>query len=116
MGAGAVAGHGATIAIEKVGAPSGTFTSVAELNGNIQKPAISRPNTDVTAHGDTIDYHVLGVPTRAPLSFSINYVFNNGTHDHLTGMQALFWANTVFGLRMRGPAGSSGVDEWIMSG
>ena len=113
----AIAGHGALIAIEQdpVGAP-GVFTTVAELNGDITAPGISRPVTVVTSHQDNIDYSVLGVMTREPLTFSVNWLFDDPTHDHLTGITSKIGDNERFGLRLRGPGGTANTDEWIMSG
>lgn len=111
------AGHGATIAMEQdpTGAP-GVFTTIGELNGDITFPELSRPETDVTPHQDNIDSWVLGVPTRGPLSGSVNYIFDDPTHDHLTGMIKAFQDNEVRGFRIRGPGGSADTDEWIASG
>lgn len=113
----AVAGHGALIAYEADpdGAP-GVFTTIAELNGDIVAPSISRPVTVVTPHQDNIDYNVLGVMTREPLTFGVNWIFDDPTHDHLTGVTSMIRENTFFGLRLRGPGGTENTDEWIMSG
>lgn len=113
----AVAGHGATIAIEldPVVSP-GVFTVVAELNGDIQWPGLQRPETEVTPHQDTIDSYVLGRLGREALTFSTNYVFDDSTHDHLTGLQAKIIDNELFGVRILGPNGSANTDEVICSG
>jgi len=113
----AVAGHGATIAMEQdpTGSP-GVFTVIAELNGDITPPALTRPETEVTPHQDTIDSWVLGGLTRGPFSFSVNYIFNTATHDHSTGLHYAMINNETRGFRFRGPAGSADTDEWIMSG
>ena len=113
----AASGHGATIAIEldPAGAP-GDFTVVAELNGDIEWPGLNRPSTEVTPHQDTIDSFVTGRLGRKPLSFSVNYVFDDETHDHLTGLQAKIIAKEFFGIRLRGPNGTTDTDEVIASG
>lgn len=113
----AVAGHGATIAIEldPVGSP-GTFTVVAELNGDITWPELNRPETETTPHQDTIDDWVLGRLGRGPLSFSVNYIFDDSTHDASTGLYSKIISNELFGIRMRGPGGTDDTDEWIASG
>ncbi len=113
----AVAGHGATIAIEldPAGAP-GVFTVISELNGDIQWPELNRPETEVTPHQDTIDDWILGRLGRGPLSFSVNYIFDDETHDHLTGLQQKIIDNELFGVRLRGPGGLANTDEWIASG
>lgn len=113
----AVAGHGATIAKEMnpIASP-GVFTVIAELNGDIKWPQLSRPETDVTPHQANIDNWVLGILTRGPLTFSVNFIFNDPTHDHLTGLYSNIGSNSKQGFRLRGPGGSVGVDEWIASG
>lgn len=113
----AVPGHGATIAIEldPTGA-QGVFTVVAELNGDITWPELNRPETETTPHQDDIDDWVMGRLGRGPLSFTVNFIFNNSTHDHLTGLYHMIIDNVLFGIRMRGPGGASNTDEWIASG
>lgn len=113
----AVAGHGATIAIELLPAGSpGVFTVIAELNGDITWPGLSRSMTEVTPHQDDIDSYVAGRLGRESLSFSTNYIFNDTTHDHLTGLQKKIISNELFGVRLRGPGGTANTDEVIASG
>lgn len=113
----AVAGHGATIAMElaPTGSP-GVFTAIGELNGDITWPELSRPETEITPHDDSIDSWVLGVITRGPLTFSVNFIFDDGQHDHLTGLYSALINNEQRGFRLRGPGGTADVDEWICSG
>jgi hypothetical protein len=113
----AVAGHGATVAMEldPTGA-RGTFTVIAELNGDITFPELSRGETEVTPHQDHIDSWVLGILRRGPLTLAVNYIFDDQTHDHLTGLISAIKDNEVRGFRIRGPGGSANTDEWIASG
>lgn len=113
----AVAGHGALIAIEldPVSSP-GVFTTVAELNGDIVWPALTRPKSDVTAHQHQIGHNVRGVMMTEDLTWSVNYIFDDPTHSFSSGLYKHMVDNRSFGVRLRGPGGSSGVDEWIMSG
>ena len=113
----AVAGHGALIAYEADPVVSpGVFTTIAELNGDITAPGLSRGETDVTPHQDNIDSYVLGILRREALTFSVNWIFDDPTHDHLTGITSFIRDNTTFGIRLRGPGGTANTDEWIMSG
>lgn len=113
----AQAGHGATIAMELTPvATPGVFTVIAELNGDIKWPDVTRPETDVTSHQSTIDNWIFGVMQRGPLTFSVNFVYNTATHDHLTGLYYAMLINERRGFRLRGPNGSAGVDEWVASG
>lgn len=111
------AGHGASIQIEldPVGSP-GVFTEVAELNGDITAPGLNRPAAEVTPHQDDIDSHVIGRLGRETLSFSVNFLYDNNTHDHLTGLQKKIIDNEFFGVRILGPNGSAADDEIIASG
>lgn len=113
----AVAGHGALIAIEldPSGSP-GVFTTISELNGDITWPELERPWTETTPHQDDIDDGVAGRLGRGPLSFSTNFIFDDSTHDHLTGLYQKIKDNELFGIRMRGPGGTTNTDEWIASG
>lgn len=113
----AVAGHGALIAMEQdPSGAQGDFTTIGELNGDITWPELSRGEEEVTPHQDNIDSWVLGVLRRGPLTFSINFIFDDATHDHLTGLQKAIIDNERRGIRLRGPGGSAGSDEWIASG
>ncbi len=116
----AIAGHGALIAMEKdpVGSP-GVFTTIAELNSDIKWPELSRPEVEVSTHQDNIDQWITsGTLTRGSLTFSVNFLFNDSTHDHLTGLTYAIRQNQMRGFRLRGPSSTAGpsVDEWIMSG
>lgn len=110
----AVKGHGATIAMEldPQGAP-GVFTTIAELNGDINEPGLSRPWTETTPHQDTIDSGVTGRLGREPLTFSVNWIFNDTTH---VALRDAIIDNQFTGFRILGPGGSAGSDEIIASG
>lgn len=113
----AIAGHGALIAMELDPAKApGSFTTIAELNGDITEPGYNRPETEVTPHQDTIDSYVIGRLGRDPVTFTINYIFTDSTHDASTGLQAKIQDNEFFGVQFLGPGGSPGVDEIIGSG
>lgn len=110
----AEAGHGASIDFEldPVGSP-GVFTAVPELGDDINWPNFSVPETNVTAHNDNIDSWIQGVLMRDQFTFGVNYVAGNTVHEALRDapLNAL-----KHGFRLRGPAGSAGVDEIIASG
>lgn len=113
----ATAGHGALIAVELGVTPTGgTFTTVAELNGDITWPELSRGETEVSPHQDNIDSWVLGIMRRGPLTFSVNFIFDDSTHDNATGLYSMIQDNLQRGWRLRGPGGTTNTDEWIMSG
>lgn len=112
----AISGHGALLAMEKdPGGSPGVFTTVAELNSDLGVGA-NRPETEATPHNDTIDSWVFGVLRREPWSFTVNFLFDDDTHDHLTGLQKLLYDGTTFGMRFRGPGSTGPTDEIIVSG
>lgn len=120
----AIAGHGALIAMEldPDGAP-GVFTTIAELNGDITEPGYNRPETEVTPHQDDIDSWVTGRLGRDPVTFSVNYIFDDPTHSSLDtagvgGLQQKIISNKFFGIQFLGPSAGAGpgVDEIIASG
>lgn len=113
----AIAGHGATIAMEldPTGSP-GTFTTIAELNGDLNFPDLMRAEEEVTPHQDDIDSWVLGVMSRGPFTGSVNYIYDDQTHDETDGLIAAIVAGETRGFRFRGPNGSADTDEWIASG
>lgn len=112
----AVSGHGATVAVELDPSGSqGVFTTIAELNGDIQEPGLNRPETEVTPHQDTIDSFVMGRLGRDPVTISVNYIFNDTSHS---GLRDHIKDNVFFGVRILGPGAvaGSGTDEIIASG
>lgn len=111
----AVAGHGATIAVEQnpTVAP-GVFTTIAELNGDIQEPGLMRPETETTPHQDTIDSYIMGRLGRDAVTFTINYIYSDASHADLVSK---IQSNEFFGVRFRGPGWTvEGQDEIIGSG
>lgn len=116
MSTNAVPGHGASLAVEldPVGS-QGTFTVVGEL-ADVKPPTLMRTATETTIHNENIDSQITGVLRRDPMTFTINFIHDNTTHDHTAGIMKLLIDNTVAGWRYRGPGGTAGDDEWIMSG
>lgn len=108
--------HGATFAIEKSGDPAGTFTAIAELLDIDSILDITRETSEVTPHGDTISTHTFGPMVHGEWSGSVNFVFDDGTHDQATGLQKLLYDGGTVGVRVRGPSGSADSHEIICSG
>ena len=112
-----ISGHGALIAFELNPTMSpGVFTTIAELVSDIQFPQMSRSSTDITPHQDGIDSKVMDYIMRATSSFDINYLWQDMTHNELTGLIAALSTGTMRGFRFRGPGGSANSNEWIGSG
>lgn len=114
---GVIAGHGTTVGIEldPAGAP-GVFTTLAEAQ-DIQVPGMTRGETEVTSHDKLLDDWVLSKRMLMDLlETTVNFVFDDSTHDHLTGLRKLELDGTRFGIQVRGPNGSANVHEFIRSG
>lgn len=111
----ALAAHGTLIAIELDPVVGGTFTVIAEQTNELSF-GFNRPSTEVTPHNDDIDSHVTGVMRRDPIVVAGNFLYANGQHDHLTGLQKHWIDNNLFGIQWRGPSWAAGADEIIASG
>jgi hypothetical protein len=105
----AISAHGTLVAVQLT--PGGAFTDVAE-QGDITPPALSRNEFDATTQEKDIDSYVLGVLRRGAFTQPLNWLPDNATHDHLTGVYKLMIENTVTGWRITYPDGT----KWIMSG
>jgi hypothetical protein len=112
-----IAGHGASVAYEALpsGSP-GVFTTIAELTSDFKRPSPKRGSTETTPHNVNVSRFSVGYPVWDQLSFTCNYLYDNGTQDHLTGIKFQLAHNTVVGIRMRGPTGTTNTDEMIVSG
>lgn len=107
----AISGHGTIIARAPNATPS-TFTDIAELGGDIMVPDLTRKEIDTSIHNQDIDKYVLGMLRRSSITFPINYVASDGTHDNVTGLYAAIRTNSIDGYRITFPDG----DVWVCSG
>lgn len=112
----ALSGHGITLGVETdpVGSPN-TFDLIGQINGDVTWPSMTLPETEVTPHEAGIDQWIVGVKTRGPMEFSINYVFNNSSHDENTGLISFYDDRLLRGWQFRGPGGGVGSHEIILS-
>lgn len=83
MSVNALSGHGMIISRKAGGA--GPFVDIAEL-GDVTPPELSRNEFDATTQAEDIDSYVLGVLRRGAVTFPMNFIPSNATHDHLTGL------------------------------
>lgn len=109
MSVNGLSGHGTIVAVQLT--PGGAFTDIAEL-GDITPPETSRNEFDSTTQNENIDSFILGVLRRSALTFPLNFIPSNNTHDHVTGLYKLQADNVMTGWRNTYPDGT----EWIMSG
>lgn len=105
-------GHGTMIAVQLT--PGGAFTDIAEL-GDVTAPELSRNEFEATIQNENIDSYVMGVFRRGLFTVPLNFIPDNNTHDHLTGVQKLLKDNTMTGWRVRFPQVTPALD-WVMSG
>lgn len=105
----AISSHATLIDVQLT--PGAAFTEIAE-QGDIKPPAMSRNEFDATTQNINIDAHVLGTLRRGAFTQPLNFLPDNNTHDHLTGVFKLLINNTVTGWRIRYPD----TTQWILSG
>lgn len=108
-------GHGTLVAVEldPTGAP-GVFTDIAE-QGDIGLPEINRNEFDATTQNEDIDSYVLGVLRRGQFTIPLNWIPDEQTHDHITGVFDKIITNEYFGVRVAFPQVTPTL-YWIMSG
>lgn len=105
----AISGHGTKVAVQLT--PGSAWTDIAE-QGDVTPPELSRNEFDATTQEKDIDAYVLGVFRRGAMTHSLNFLPDNNTQDHLTGLFFLAKNNTVTGYRITYPD----TTQWIMSG
>ncbi len=105
----AISAHGTIVAVQLT--PGGAFTDIAE-QGDITPPELSRNEFDATTQEKDIDSYVLGVFRRGTFTQPLNFLPDNNTQDHLTGVTKLLAENTVTGWKITYPD----TTQWIMSG
>jgi hypothetical protein len=107
----AISGHGTLLARAPQASPT-VFTTIAELNGDIAVPDLTRKEIDVSTQNRDIDTYVTGMLRRSSITFAINYIAIDPTHDNLTGLYAAMRQNTIDGYKVTFPDG----DVWVCSG
>lgn len=111
----ALSGHGTLIARALSATPT-VFTNIAEM-GDIMFPGFSRNEFDATTQNRNIDARILGVLRRAPCTVALNFLPNDGTHDHLTGLlnACITEPPPTDGYKFTFPT-AAGASVWVMSG
>jgi len=107
MGVAARSSHGTLIAHQPALAP-GVFLTISEI-GDISDLGTSRNATDVSVHNEDIDTYVLGIMRRDVVSFPVNYVAGDPSHQALLESH---WNGDVDGWRATWPD----ADVMIFSG
>lgn len=103
----ALSSQGTLLKIGDGGGPE-TFTTIAEVL-DIQGPALALDHQDVTSHDSTGGWEeVIGTILRSgEVTFDLNYIPTEGTHDHSTGLLADMTARTKRNFELVFPDGGS---------
>lgn len=101
----AVSTTGTLVRRATIAAPT-VFTTIAEVV-SVTPPGFSRNKIDTTTHNDGAESSVLGLTRQRDLSFRINWVGNNATHDTILddfmGNTLAVWQSTFpSGITMTG--------------
>ncbi len=106
----ALGSHGTLVAYQATPG-SVTWTTIGEL-GDIAPPETSLNEFETTPQQENIDSYVFGYLRRSPLTFPVNFIPTNGTHDHLTGLYYHQFNKIKTGYKLTWPDGST----WVASG
>ena len=79
----AIPSHGTIVAFRQT--PGGPFVDIAEVR-DITFPRTSRKPFPIASHRRRLDRYVMGSLRRDVLTFDMNFLPKNETHDHLTGL------------------------------
>jgi len=111
----AISGHGTRVARALASTPT-VFVDIAEL-GDVNFPPMSRNEFDATTQNRNIDARVLGVLRRGDCTLALNFLPNDASHDHLTGLlNALITEPPpTDGYKFTFPS-AGGSSVWVMSG
>ena len=88
-----------------------TFTTIAELR-DTTPPALTRNMIETTTHNESDDAFVVGIRRHGELTFNINFVPENATHDETTGLQKKWYTGSRDIYRITYPSGK----KWLFSG
>ena len=88
-----------------------TFEVIGELR-DITAPALTRNTIELTNHNNSDDEYIVGIRRHGDLTFNVNFVPTNGSHDHLTGLQKKWFDGTRDIYKLTYPDGTS----WLFSG
>lgn len=107
-----ISSHG-TLVAKNTNAAMLTFATIAEL-GDLTPPEMMRNEFDATVQQRNIDNYVLGVLRRGAMTFPLNFIPTDGTHDHLTGLYKSLITEPppIEGYKITFPDGL----QWILSG
>lgn len=87
------------------------FVDIAELK-DITPPALTRNSIETTTHNQDADRYIVGIKRHGEMSMNLNFLPDNATHDHVTGLQQAWDDGSRDIYRIAYPNGRT----WIFSG
>lgn len=96
----------------------GVFVDIAEL-GDLGIPELNRKDFDASVHNRNIDSIVAGIFRRGAMTFPLNFIPNDASMDHLTGLIKAIITEPcpIDGYRVRWPSPlNTSAYDWVMSG
>lgn len=88
-----LSGHGAKISRAPSATPT-VFVEIAEV-GDMTLPGFDHNEFEASSHNRNIDAYVLGILRRNPLTIKMNFLPQDATQDHLTGLIKAATTNPV---------------------
>jgi hypothetical protein len=100
-----------------VGSGSVSYTEIAELR-EITPPALTRNTIETTTQNEDDDAYVVGIRRHGDMTFDMNFVPNNGTQDHLTGLQQKWFVGSrnIYKITFPPIAPQTVGASWVFSG
>jgi predicted secreted protein len=109
----AIFAQGTLLQIGDGATPTEGFTTIAELK-SISGPDLSRDSLDVTTHNSPGRWRqfIAGLKDGGQITFNINYVPTDPTHDNVSGLLSLFNDEDEHNIKLVFP--DAGTTEWIL--
>ncbi len=104
-----ISAQGTLLARQTNGA--GAFTDVSELR-DFTPPALSRNALETTTHNEDDDAYIPGIRRHGDMTFTLNFVPDDATQDHTTGLQKSWFDGSRDVYRITFPDGTM----WLFSG
>jgi hypothetical protein len=98
-----------------VGGPV-AFTAIAQLK-NITAPPLTRKELETTTHNESADQYIVGISRHGTFTATLNFVPQDPSQDHLTGLQKAWLDGTrdIYRLTFPDKISTHGT-QWIFSG
>lgn len=87
------------------------FIEIAELR-DITAPNLTRNEIELTNHNASDDDYIVGIRRHGTMTFNVNFVPTDPTHDHVDGLQQAWFDGTRDIYRLTFPDGTA----WLFSG